>query len=253
MFLNKKGIVPHLLLVFTLLTMGVALFLFSSAMENQKDNIGFIQQDTVNLLFEGREDLNYDKNVLKQEFSDVLIRFADNGGVYHGSASSGYTYWKKGEFECYPTVDSLKKSFLLFLDEGLSSDIQGSYDFDLIFENNGMSVVMESNGDYSAEKEKYKISYSPGYETSVFYDYNFNSFLDGVDEVQRVISLCGDDSTCWEKEATFDWVKDNNLYKVEITSSKLIDAFGEKEVVLKAAIDFDEVNPLVDGELKCLA
>ena len=62
---------------------------------------------------------------------------------------------------------------------------------------------------------------------------------DSVENFKDIVSLCGNDTSCWNNEATFYWEEHNNLFKVEIPSGIITDAFGEEEVVvLSATVDF---------------
>jgi len=253
MLLNsKKAILPSLILVVVLLWIGAALYFYNNAMENQKGYVGEAQLEIIDLTSQSISHIIYDEQVLKQNFSDLMVNFASVGGISGGKSKEGYTYWKKGSFECYPDVDKLKKNFALFLSDNLNGLVLGTYSYDIIFENDGFNVLMESNEKYNLKSGDYEVEYDPSLAVMVFYSYTFNSFLNNVSMVQKVVNDCGDDEGCWQKEAKFNWVKDNNLYKVELISDKLRDAFGEKEVILKAAIDFNSINPLVDGDLKCL-
>ena len=252
--MNKKGtLIPPLTVIFTIFAMGVALHYIGVADENQQDYIGEMQLDMINLFSIAENDLVYDKQVLKQSFGDSLIDFASSGGFFNGeSTSDGYVYWRRGEVSCYPTLGSLEENFISYLNENL--DFKGDYEIDFIFIGGGMSVVLDPVKKYSIQDNNYEVNYTSTSNVVIDYDYNFNSILNSVNSAQLVVSTCADDIVCWRREASFPFVVDNHnkVYKFDITSGSMTDAFGEKEVILKAAVDFNELNPVVDGEFKCL-
>jgi hypothetical protein len=252
--MNKKGtLIPPLTLIFTIIAMGVALHYFLEANDNQEDYIGEMQLDMINLFSIAENNLIYDEQVLKQSFGDSLVDFADSGGFFNGKETSdGYTYWVFGEVSCYPTLDSLETNLGSYLTENL--DFKGDYETDFIFVEGGMSVVLDPVKKYSIGDNNYAVNYTPSSNILVDYDYNIGGLLEVISSVQLVAYLCGDDVVCWEREASFPFVVDNHnkVYKFDITSGNMTDAFGEKEVILRAAVDFNELNPVVDGEFKCL-
>ena len=82
-------------------------------------------------------------------------------------------------------------------------------------------------------------------------DYDFSLFLENIDKVKNVVNECGSDNICWEEKAEFYWEEDNKVFKFELISGKIADAFGEKEVMLSAAVDFNDINLLAGDEFKC--
>ncbi|MCD4759969.1 hypothetical protein K8R33_03705 [archaeon] len=252
MSLNKKGeMLVHFVLVFVVLSFGLSLVLFTQAMENQKGYVGEMQLDLIQLSFDGEKDLIYDKQVLKQGFSDLIVEFGNFGGNFEGdSTDDGYVYFVRGDVDCYPNIGSLESSFISLLNARM--DFFGGYETDLIFEKGGMVVDLDSVEEYVVDRDGYEIKHRPMGNINVFYDYDFNSFLENVDELKSVVDLCGADKGCWDNNAKFYFEENNNLFKVEMVSDSITDVFGEKEVVLKAAVDFKELNPLVGDTFQCL-
>ena len=253
MYMNKKGtLIPPLTVVFTIIAMGVALHYLGVANENQEGYVGEMQLDMINLFSTVENDLIYDKQVLKQSFGVSLVEFAGSGGVFNGEKTNdGYVYWGRGDVSCYPNLGSLERDFAFYLNENL--DFKGDYEIDFIF-GAGMEVVLDPVKNYSIGDNNYEINYKSTSKILLEYNYNFNSILNSINSVQLVVSTCGDDVACWRNEADFPFVVDNHnkVYKFDITSGNITDAFGEKGVILKAAVDFNELNPVVDGEFKCL-
>lgn len=251
--MNKKGILPTFVLLFTLACVTAAFFHFSNASENREGYVGEPQLGMIEVLFESKNDLIYDKQVIEQSFGDLVVEFAENGIIHNGDKTSdGYTYWYRGGIKCYPDINSLENNFIRLLNGKLKSDGRGNYNSDLIFEGNSIILNLKSNKEYLSGGDDYSISYISGSEISSKYNYDFNSFLEGVDEVQEIVLNCGADSGCWDMLADFYFEEHNNLFKLEITSPNVTDVFGEKEVILKAAVDFNEINALLGEDFKCL-
>jgi len=250
MFLNKKGILPTLVLMFTLLCFGAAIFYFGEAMDNQKGYIGQAQLDFSNVLVESENSLIYDEQVLKQSFGNLIVEFGERGGVNANSGTfDNFRYWEKGGVECYPNIIDLERNFIFFLDEGM---VRGDYDIDLVFEQGGgMIVKLVSLKNYTVSGSNYEIKYIPDTEIIYESDYDFSLFLENIDKVKAVVEECREDPMCWEEKSDFYWEEDNNLYKFKLVSGKITDAFGEKEVILSAAVDFNELNALTGDEFKC--
>ena len=250
MFLDKKGILPTLVLMFTLLCFGAAIFFFSEAMDNQKGYVGQAQLDFSNALVESENSLIYDEQVLKQSFGDLVVDFASKGGVSDNSGTfDNFNYWEKGGVKCYPNVIDLERNFVLFLDNAM---VKGDYDTDLVFkQGGGMEVKLTSLKNYTVSGSNYEIKYIPNAEIIYGSDYDFSLFLENIDKVKAIVEECGEDLGCWGTKADFYWEEDNKLYKFKLVSGKITDAFGEKEVILNAAVDFNELNALTGDEFKC--
>lgn len=251
MFLNKRGLLPTLVLMFTLICFGAALFYFGESMDNQKGYVGAAELDFSNVLVESESDLIYDQHAIKQRFSDIIINFAEGGVMFPNSpnAFDNTRYWEKGGIECYPSLDIIEKNFVKFLDNEV---VRGVYDLDVIFnQGGGMKIILIPNIDYNISKGNYKISYLPTSKIIYDSDYDFSLFLDNIDKVKYVVSECDSDSLCWEEKADFYWEEHNKVFKFELISGKIADAFGEKEVILNAAVDFNDINLLAGDEFKC--
>jgi len=251
MFLNKRGLLPTLVLMFTLICFGAALFYFGEAMDNQKGYVGTAELDFSKVLIQSESNLIYDQHAIEQRFSDVIINFAEGGAMFPNSPSAfdNTRYWEKGGIECYPNLDIIKNNFIKFLDNEV---VRGDYDLNVIFnQGRGMKIILTPNIAYNISKENYMISYLPNSKIIYNSDYDFSLFLENVDKVKYVVSECGSDSVCWEEKSEFYWEEHNKVFKFELISGKIADAFGEKEVILNAAVDFNDINLLAGDEFKC--
>lgn len=246
--MNKKGILPVATLVFTLLCLSGFLYFGLEARDNQKEVVGASTIELMNLDFQAKSDAIYDEQIVKQKFSDNFVSLAENGGYYEqDKTSDGYVYWKRDKTNCFPTVELLKYNLIKYI----NSSEKASYDFDLTFDKTKIIINMVNNKEYSNENDNYKIKMKPKNKVTISYDYNMDSLMDNIWKVERIVNLCEDDRSCWVENANFVWKNDDKLYKVELTSDKIVDAFGEKEVILKAAIDFEELNPLEGEVFEC--
>ncbi len=101
MFLNKRGLLPTLVLMFTLIAFGAALFYYGEAMDNQKGYVGMSQADFYEVLIQSEEDLLYDQMALEQRFGDIIVHFASNGAMFPNapSAFDNTRYWERGGIE----------------------------------------------------------------------------------------------------------------------------------------------------------
>jgi len=251
MFLNKRGLLPTLVLMFTLICFGAALFYSGEAMDNQKGYIGAAQADFSNILVESENAIIYDKQVMEQSFSKVMIKFAEGGAIFPNSqnAFDNKRYWEKGGIKCYPSLDTMKRN----LADLLEIEIIGEdYNREIIFKKGvGMVVILEPIISYNVSGSNYEISYTPSTKIIHESNYDFSLFLENVDRVKDVVDECESDSLCWEEKADFYWEEDNKVFKFELISGKIADAFGEKEVMLSAAVDFNDINLLAGDEFKC--
>jgi hypothetical protein len=251
MFLNKRGLLPTLVLMFTLICFGAALFYFSEAMDNQKGYIGAAQADFSNLLVQAEADTIYSQHALDQRFGEMIINFAEGGAMFPNSpdAFDNTRYWEKGGIECYPDLQTIENNFVNFLNLVV---IRGYYDFEIIFQQGGgMDLILKHNKEYNITGSNYNIEYLPSMEIVHKSDYDFSLFLENIDKVKNVVNECGSDNICWEEKAEFYWEEDNKVFKFELISGKIADAFGEKEVMLSAAVDFNDINLLAGDEFKC--
>ena len=114
-----------------------------------------------------------------------------------------------------------------------------------------MVVILEPIISYNVSGSNYEISYTPSTKIINESNYDFSLFLENVDRVKDVVDECESDSLCWEEKADFYWEEDNKVFKFELISGKIADAFGEKEVMLSAAVDFNDINLLAGDEFKC--
>nr|MBA4405372.1 hypothetical protein [Nanoarchaeum sp.] len=246
--MNKKGIMPTLVLVFTLLCLGAFLFFSSEAAENQKGVIGASTVELINLDFQSKADAIYDEQIIKQNFANDFVTLMENGAYYKQSKTSdGYVYWKRDNINCFPNVELVNSNLI----KSINSSLKASYDFDLNFDRTKIILNLQNNKQYTSKQDNYEIKMKPKNGFSISYDYDIDSVMNNVWKVERIVNLCGDDRNCWSDNADFVWKNEDKLYKVELPSDKIVDAFGEKEVILKAAIDFEELNPLVGEVFEC--
>ena len=222
MFLGRKGILPTLVLVFTLIAIGSALFYSSEAVDNQKGEIGEVVLDLLDLENRLNNEAIYDKAYLKQSINGVVIEFAENG-LNHN--------WN----EEYPSLDKIKENFALHLNNKLKRE----YDIGFVFNSGITKLQMKGIKGYNYSTENYNIDTVNGRDFEFEFDYEFSLLSDSVEDLKDVVTLCRKDTACWNREATFYWEEDNNLFKVEVPSGVITDAFGEKGVIiLDATVDF---------------
>ncbi len=222
MFLGKKGILPTLVLIFTLIAIGSALFYSSEAENNQKGEVGEIVWDLLNAENELKSEIIYDKAFLQQNMKNFLVDFADNG--------LGHTW--NGE---YPSLDEIKDNFALYLNGKLKRE----YDIGYVFDADKTKLQMKGVGMYNHSTQNYNISLVSDREFEFEFDYQFSLLSDSVETLKDVALTCEEDVSCWESVATFYWEENNNLFKVEVPSGVITDAFGEEGViVLSATVDF---------------
>jgi len=254
MFLGKKGILPVFVLLFTIICLGAALFYLSESLENQKGVIGDKQLGVLKMYSDAQQDKIYSELLLEQNFEGFLVEFASDGVMYNDQITiDRYVYWKRGEINCYPNFESIKRDFSLFINDQLD-DVE--YSPEILFGNDGiMKVKMISSNDYNFEEDSLKVVYKPANDYNFESDIDiglFNSIISDIEEIAFVVDECGNDNDCWADKANFYWEQDNNLFKVEVVSGIIeTESFGEKEVILKAAVDFNEVNPLLGEDFIC--
>ena len=224
MFLGKKGVLPTLVLVFTLISMGAALFYSSGAIENQKGEVGTLVWDLLNAENKLKNDMIYDGQFLKQSMNNLVIDFADGGldSTWEDSSS-------------YPSLDEIKEKFELYLNNRLN----GEYEVNFVFDSGLTILKLKNIKEYGYDSTNYNISSVGGEEFEFEVLYDFSLLSDSVENLRDVVSSCGDDTSCWGVEASFYWEEDNNLFKVEVPSGIITDAFGEEGVIiLGATVDF---------------
>ncbi len=250
MLLGKKGILPTLVMIFALISVGAAFFYLIDSGVDESASLGKLQVDILKLGYNAERDIIYNKYLLDQNIEDYFVEFAGLGGLFNEyKTDDGYSYWVRGEIGCYPSLDDLKKNFILFLGDKFN----GSYTFDVLFEDGRSKIVLRTLKEYNVSGSYYNVSFKPDLERTVHSEIDFSKLYDSVEKVKEVVELCGADVDCWNTSANFSWFNHNNLFKVEIISGSVTGAFGEKEVILKAAVDFDGANPLLGEEFKCLA
>lgn len=245
--MNKKGILPMLVLVFTILCLGAFLYFSSEIVGNQKEVMGNGAIGLMQLDFNSKSDAIHDEQLIKQKFSERFVKLAEQGFVKQAKTDDGYSYWRRDSIECYPNLEIVKVN----LADSLKSGLKGNYNFDFNMDRSKIVLNLVNSKEYSKKIEKFDIKITPVNSFSVSYNYDIDKVMNNIWKVERIANLCGDDRNCWSNNADFVWKREDKVYKVELVSDKIVDAFGEKEVILKAAIDFEELNPLVGEVFEC--
>lgn len=203
MFLGKKGILPTLILVFTLISFGAALFYSNEAIENQKGEIGVVVQDLLDLENEHKNDVIYDKKDLDQSINDFTNDFIKT------DLNSDWS-----DTGAYPSLDEIKEKFAIYLNENL----KGEYEVGFKFDSGATIIDFEGIKEYSLLKDNYEINIvgKDEFEFELGYDLSLLSVF--VENLKYVVESCGEDVSCWEEEATFPWKLDNGLFEVGFPS-----------------------------------
>ncbi len=254
---NKKGLFTLYVLIYTILGIGISLMLFVNFQEHSSTKyLGDSQLNLIELYSEGESDLFYVTQLLSD--IEIVSSLFENGGFYNdpNKMNGEYVLWKKNSSDCYPTLNLLDREFSIvfnkkLLNEGYSLDYSTKVINSLSF----FEILFNSskNLDYSiVNKENEEIgiySLSPNFKILINYD--LNNFFSFVEEVKSIVGLCQNDENCWESHATFEWENNGNLFMFESLPQLIQTVNGEKEVKIKAAVDFEEINELVEGEFEC--
>ena len=255
--MNKKGLFTLYVLIYTILGIGISLMLFVNFQEHSSTKyLGDSQLNLIELYSEGESDLFYVTQLLSD--IEIVSSLFENGGFYNdpNKMNGEYVLWKKNSSDCYPTLNLLDREFSIvfnkkLLNEGYSLDYSTKVINSLSF----FEILFNSskNLDYSiVNKENEEIgiySLSPNFKILINYD--LNNFFSFVEEVKSIVGLCQNDENCWESHATFEWENNGNLFMFESLPQLIQTVNGEKEVKIKAAVDFVEINELVEGEFEC--
>ncbi|MBT4835248.1 hypothetical protein HON86_01355 [Candidatus Woesearchaeota archaeon] len=234
MFLGKKGILPTVVLVFTLISFGAALYYSSEAVENQKGDVGVVVQDLLALENEHKKNVIYDKYDLKQSINYFINNFIENDLNSDWSDTS-----------LYPSLDEIKEKFAIYL----SDNLKGTYDTGFRFSSGSTLVNLINTKEYSLSKTNYNINILGKDEFEFEFGYDFSLLADSIENLKYVVDLCAGDKTCWEEESDFYWEENNNLFKVKIPSGFITDTFGEKEgIALDVTVGFLLDGSVVDSE-----
>lgn len=233
--MNKKGIFTLYALVFVILSVGAGIYFASEIAESNVATLGKSQANLLNSYSSAEVDLfNYEQS-LKYNFKEIVGELGSYGGVLEQDNINGYSYWQRGSEKCYPSLEDLKKNLgaLIGDEEIIIGDSE---------------ILIYYNHIYSFSENNTEIKY---YFTPVLkfdYDYPLTNFLNRISEVDRVADICGEDVSCWETEFEYECSisKEGNVILIDIDAPKINDVFGEKEIVIKGAIDFD-FNPLIDS------
>ena len=260
---GKKGLFTLYVFIYTILSIGVALFLISEVQDNLLvKSLGESQLALIESYEHGENKLFY----LDRQYAgkDHLSKFFELGGFSYNPLKSeeGYTLWARGlnygedYSECYPTYSSFKSEFGVFLWSELHKNSDSLYydyeinDLNSSFEvigisRNSIDIIILKND--SINMGTYSIK--PNVKFSVQYD--IDNFLEFVDEVKFIVDECRNNEICWESNANFWWENKGNLFMFESIPQIINTEKGKKEVKIKAAVNFDEFNPLQGDTFPC--
>ncbi len=232
MFLGKKGILPTIVLVFTLISFGAALYYSSEAIDNQKGDVGAVVQDLLTLENEHKMTTIYDKHYLKQSINYFINDFIENDLNPDWSDTS-----------LYPSLDEIKWKFAIYL----SDNLKGEYEAGFRFDSRSTIVNLIEEKEYSLSRTNYNINMVGKDEFEFEFGYDFSLLSDSVEDLKYVVDLCEGNVSCWEEEANFYWEENNNIFKVEVPSGNITDTFGGKEgITLNVTVGFLFDNSLIN-------
>jgi len=233
--MNRKGIFTLYALVFVILSVGAGIYFVSSIAESNVATLGNLQANLLNSYSSAEVDLfNYEQS-LKYNFKDIIGELGSSGGVLEQDNFNEYSYWQRGSGKCYPSLEDLKNNLGLLIDE------EG-----VVVGDSKILIYYDNTYSFSENNTEIKYYFTPLLKFD--YDYPLDNFLDRINEVDRVVDVCGEDVSCWETEFGYEYsiIKEGSVLLIDIDAPEINDVFGEKEIVLKGAIDFD-FNPLIDS------
>ncbi len=244
--MDKKGIMSVWVFVFTLISIGVALYLFVGVIGGDEERfIGDGQSRILATYSNAEVDRFNDERRINYAWKDSMLELGSKGGLPNGEAVAGYVYWKKGGKGCFPKLGTLQENLAGVVSSKVNN--QG-----YVFSIDDNLVMLNYSRDYSEKVGAVDFTYTFDPIVKVEFDYGLNEFLNGIELVESIVSSCGDDKTCWDGKSVSYSIDNNNVFKVDVVSGTIKDILGEEEVIIKGAIDFD-YNPLQDGEFECLS
>ncbi|MBT4334558.1 hypothetical protein HOD61_01955 [archaeon] len=243
---GKKGLFTLYVLMYAVLGIGVSMFLFVDYHENIRiEYLGNSQLELIDAYTLAEKDFFFVDYSFKS--ANSLRYLLERGGSSSLSHNKDFNLWKVGNLECYPTKEMLKKEFSALLNNLTNIN----YSFTYEDKENSFFVLAHSSDklNYDILDNGTKIgTYSISPDVYFEVDYNFDDFVNFVGEVVTVIDSCDGDISCWETSAEFEWEFKEDVF---IFSSKeyAVDSIqGTEQIKIRAAVDFDELNPL-QGEV----
>ena len=258
---NKKGDFWSLTLIIgTLAVLGFLTVWVVGSSQEYEYAVGTNSILLFNLFDNVESDLfNYDKS-LEYSFSPSLKELLEKGGFFDTTDKeiNGYVLWKRDVQECYPNETRLQENLGLFLnkiiDEKLEKlnlscnylvqdilKIDNCYEFSFEKDSGKLIIIGKSKREkeYTRKLANATAKYFINPNLRLEVDYNFDNVLIKVLEVRDIVSLCNDDAVCWEQNANFNWQNDSKVFTFDLDIGKVEDVFGETELILKGAADFE--------------
>lgn len=244
--MNKRGFLMLSLFIFTIIAVGIALYV-SSTISNVafSENLGDIQlgvMNNSNLIY---EELYFKNEILKSTAGDSVFELGNVGGIFDGELVDGYNVWYRGGKECWPNEDSLTENYILVLEDKMDLYEQSDYNLKIEKEDSGFIKIISELEIYNEIlKDDYNVSTFSDESLTYTLEYNFDDFETKVKNIRDDILVeCSDDSACWEeKKNSRNWFKsldvNGKVFKFKLVS----DSVGGEEVIIKGAIDFNEGN-----------
>ena len=244
--MNKKGDYwSFTLLVVTVIILGWTSWLVLTNSSPMERTTGLSSILLYNIFDEVEADLMYHDKALEYGFSDSLNDLLLNGGFFESkNKENGYVLWKRDINECYPTEDKIKEALGFYLNKTVAeklSKINLTEEFEFKFEKegNGLKVIGKSKGlIYSRNLENIHVDYEVDPILILIVDYDLDQVMLRVLEVKGVIDGCRDNVVCWQN-ANFVWSNNGKLFTFEVDLGRVEDVFGETDLVLKGAVDFE--------------
>ena len=190
--MNKKGIMSVWVFVFTLISIGVALYLFADVSGSDEERlIGDSHARLLSTYSNAEIDGFNDERRIGYAWKDSVLELGLKGGLPNGEFDSGYVYWRKGSKECYPDLDVLQHNLATVV----SSKIHNT-DYDFSIADN--LVLATYDRDYYENVGGVSFTYHFNPVVQLEFEYGVNDFLSGINAVESIVSECGDDTTCWD-------------------------------------------------------
>jgi len=245
---NKKGFWTVSLLVMIILVLGcLTYFVLKDFDKLPKVSVGMNAIQLFDVYDEAENDLVYFDKSLEYSFSDSVNNLLENGGFFdiNSKKQDNYVLWKQDLYECYPTKEKLYENLGLYLNKSVNSKLSKiNYMFEYQFQISGddkMSVIGIPNGKliYNQILTNASVNYSVEPRLNLKVNYNFNEVLNKVDGVKTIVDKCQENAACWQQNAGFSWKNNGKFFSFELDIGKIGDVFGEKNLVLKGAVDFE--------------
>jgi len=235
--MNKRGILMTYVLIFTILSISLAIGIFYRV-ESQKHTfeIGEVPSKVVKSYILVHEEEYFLENQMKVKSRERVSKLLENAGLKNPVKNGDYVLWKKDK-ECFPNDWDSLKSLLI---EDLGYDVsRGS---------NSLIVKANIPLSQSFKGEGYSLNYSKTFDKEYIIEgFNFDDFVSKADKLKQVVDECSNLESCWDSNLDgFSYKKEGNLFKVSFTTQGL-----EGKLVIKVGIDFEEELNIGEEELRC--